>query len=125
MQSTTTKHNCAISGSFCFSVLHLFNQLLDHTFALAQSFIIILRQEDSFLGGNCPAIFQFRIFPNTNRRLSAKLKELAFPQYQHTSVTLIAFLDEIEIIHPYSSSNLGSELDRQIAKSRLHPSKRS
>ena len=27
-----------------------------------------------------------------------------------TSVTLIAFLDEIEIIHPYSSSNRGSDL---------------
>lgn len=27
----------------------------------------------------------------------------------------MAFLDDIEIIHPYSSSNLGSELNKQQA----------
>ena len=38
-------------------------------------------------------------------------KTINMRRIQNTSETFIAFLDEIEIIHPYSSSNLGSDLD--------------
>ena len=49
-------------------------------------------------------------------------KTINMRRMQNTSETFIAFLDEIEIIHPYSSSNLGSDLDSDwISKLKYTP----